>query len=150
MYHVFFLHSSVDGHLICFHALAFVNSAAVNTGYNVSFWIIVFCGFIHRSGVAGSYGSSIFSFLRNLHTVLPSACYQLTFPPAVQEGSLFSTRSPEFTICKYFDIDPTDRWYLIVVFICISLIIRDVEHLFMSLLAIRMSSLEKCVCRSSA
>ena len=150
MYHVFFLHSSVDGHLICFHALAFVNSAAVNNGIHVSFSILVSSGYMPRSGIAGSYGGFVPSFLRNLHTVFHSGCYQFTFPSAVQEGSLFSTRSPEFTICKYFDIDPTDRWYLIVVFICISLIRSNVEHLFMYLLVICMPSLEKCLFRSSA
>ena len=70
MYHVFFIHSSVDGHLDCLHALAVllcgdlatVNSAAMNIGVHVSFWIMVFSGYMPRSGIAGSYGSSIFSF----------------------------------------------------------------------------------------
>ena len=61
MYHIF-IHSSVDEHLGCFHVLAIVNSAVVNIGEHVSFWIMVFSGYMPRSGIAGSYGSSIFSF----------------------------------------------------------------------------------------
>ena len=59
----FFIHSSVDGQLGCFHVLAVVNSAAMNIGVHVSFQIMVFSGYMPRSGIAGSYGSSIFSVL---------------------------------------------------------------------------------------
>ena len=61
MYHIFFIHSFVDGHLGCFHVLAIVNSAAVNIGVNESFRILVFSESLPRSGIAGSYSSSLFS-----------------------------------------------------------------------------------------
>ena len=62
MYNNFFIHSSVDGHLGCFHVLAIVNSAAVNNGIHVSFSILVSSGFMPRSGIAGSCGGFIPSF----------------------------------------------------------------------------------------
>ena len=61
MYHTF-IHSSVDGHLGCFHVLATVNSAAVNIGLHVSFSVLVSSGCMPRSGIAGSYGGFIPSF----------------------------------------------------------------------------------------
>ena len=64
MYHTFFIHLSVNGHLGSFHDMAIVNSAAMSIGVHVSFWIMVFPGYLPSSGIAGSYGSSIFSFFK--------------------------------------------------------------------------------------
>ena len=70
----FFIHSSVNGHLGCFHVLAIVNSGAVNSGVHVSFSILVSSGYMPLSGIAWSYGGFIPDFLSNLHTIFHSGC----------------------------------------------------------------------------
>ena len=72
MYNNFFIHSSVNEHIGCFHVLAIVNSAAANTGIHASLSVMVYSGYVPSSEIVRSYGSFIPRFLRNLHTVLHS------------------------------------------------------------------------------
>ena len=79
VYNNFFILSSVDGRLGCFHVLAIVTRAAVNIGLRMSFSVLVSSGYMPSNGIIGSYGSLIPSFLRNLHTILHSGCIYLHF-----------------------------------------------------------------------
>ena len=72
MYHNFFINSSVDAPLGCFHVPAVVNSAATKAGVHVALSIMVFSGYMPNGGIVASYGNSIPSFLSSIHNVLHS------------------------------------------------------------------------------
>ena len=130
-------------------------AAAMNIEVHASFQIRILSGYMPRSGIVGSYGNSIFNFLRIFQSILHRGstnsrshkqCRRVPFSP----HSLQHLLSVNFLMIA---VTTRVRWYLIIVLICtifwvvfnFYLIISDVEHLFMCFLAIYMSSLENCL-----
>ena len=125
----------------------------MNIGVHVSFGIMVFSRYMPRIGIAGSYGSSIFNFLRNLHTVWKIVVVKNYIPCAiVHKASTFSTSLPALIISCLLCDTHSNRNKVISYcgFICISLMISDVQYIYMYQLATWMSPFKKCLFSSSA
>ena len=135
--HKSFIHSSIDGHLDCFHVFFIVNNASTNMEVQISSWVSAFdtFGCIPRSRIAASCGSSNLNFLRILHTVFCSGCTSSHQRCTQVFFSLCPCQYLSSFIFLIMVILTGMKWYLIVISICISLMTCDVEHLFKYLLA---------------
>jgi hypothetical protein len=133
MYHIFCTHSSVEGHLCSFQLLAIINKAAMNKLEHVSFlYVGVSSGYTPRSAIAGSSGSILSNFLRNLQTDFQSGCTSLKSHQQWRSVPLSPhpcqhLLSPEFLILATLT---GVKWNHRVVFICSSLMTKDFEHFF--------------------
>ena len=125
MYHIFCIHSPVEGHLDSFQLLAIIKKAAMNILLQVSF-----SGYMPRKGITESSDITMLNFLRNCQTDLQSGCKSLQSHEQRRTAPLSpharqQLRSPEFLILA---ILTGVRWNLRVVLICISLKTKDVEY----------------------
>jgi hypothetical protein len=144
MYHIFCIHSSVEGHLSSFQLLAIINRAAMNIVEHVYLLTVGTSGYMPRRSIAGSSSSTMFSFLRNRQTDFQSGCTSLQSHQKWRSIPLSPhpcqhPLSPEFFILAILTVV---QWNLRVVLICISLMIKDVEHFFKCFSALCYSSVE--------
>jgi hypothetical protein len=133
MYHIFCIHSSVEGHLGYFQFLAIINKATMNIVEHVSFLPVeTSSGYMPRRGIVGTYSSIMSNFLRNCQTDFQSGCTSLQSHQQWSSVPLYPhphqhLLSPEFLILAILS---GVRWNLRVVLTCISLMIKDAVHFF--------------------
>ena len=139
MYHIFCIHSSVEGHLGSFQLLAIINKAAMNIVEHVSLLPVgISSRYMPRRGIAGSSCSTMSNFLRNRQTDFQSGftswqSHQKWRSVPLSPHPCQHLLSPEFLILA---ILTGVRWNHRVILICISLMTKDFEHFFKCFLAI--------------
>jgi hypothetical protein len=151
MYHIFCIYSSVEGHLGSFQLLVIINKAAMNIVEHVFLLPVgTSSGYMPRRAIAGSSSNTMSNILRNLQTDFQSDCISLQSHQQRRSVPLSPhphqhLLSPEFLILA---ILTGVRWNLKVDLICISLMIKDVEHFFRCFSAILYSAVENSLLSS--
>jgi hypothetical protein len=144
-YHIFLIHSLVGSYLGCFQSLSIVNSAAVNMSVKValSYPGVHSFEYVPRSGITGSYGSSIFSCLRELHITFHSSCTNLHYHQQCRNVPFPHILARIFSCVIDDSVLTGERWNFKVVLLCISFVAKDLSS-FPCLLAI-CTSFENCL-----
>ena len=145
MYHIFCIHSSVEGHLSSLQLLAIINKAVMNIMEHVSLlYVGASFGYMHRSGIAGFSGSTMSSFLKKLKTDFQSGCTSLQSHQQWRSIPLLPNPHQHLLWLEIFILAILTgvRWNLRVVLICISLFTKDVDYFFRCFSATEYSSVE--------